>query len=130
MTRPIKCLGQHDLTGFPDEIFWCARGQNGRAEELLTMVSSIHALPIWEWDNYKTLFILKIQKRVVKVIFHLYNQQSCRKIFINSTILSFKCVYIFIRDIVTCHPHIFSSNKTRQYKLCNTSTINIPLHST
>lgn len=90
-----------------------------------------YAVPIWGGDSSKTLFLFKMQKRAIRVIFGLYKQQSCRETFINSHILTFPSIYILeTLSFIKRNPQLTSSNNTQHYKLRNNLNINIPHHYT
>ncbi len=86
-----------------------------------------YALPIWGAENERTLFILKLQKKAVRIMFSLPRRHSCREVFRSSGILTFPSIYIletltFVKGNLSkfqlnCHSCIYPLRSVKDLKI-------------
>lgn len=90
-----------------------------------------YAVPVWGSENQRTLFLFRLQKRAIRVIFSLPNRHSCRDVFKTYKILTFPSIYILETLLfVKQHMSLFSLPSHHRYLFRQTNNISIPKHST
>uniref|UniRef100_A0A1B6K909 Reverse transcriptase domain-containing protein n=1 Tax=Homalodisca liturata TaxID=320908 RepID=A0A1B6K909_9HEMI len=92
-----------------------------------------YAVPIWGHESTKTQYVFRLQKRAVRIVFHLAGNQSCRSLFREKGILTFPSIYILnsltflIKNFGLFTSHI---THTHRYQLRHNNNITLPRHST
>ncbi len=91
-----------------------------------------YALPIWGAENQRTLFLFKLQKDAVRIVFSLPRRHTCKDIFISSKILTFPSIYTL--ETLSFVRQNFSKFQTEShsfnYPFRSMYNCKIPIHST
>lgn len=68
-----------------------------------------YGIPIWGLECSRTKRLFSLQKKAVRIVFHLNRSQSCRSVFRDNNLLTFPCIFILESvKFFKKNPHHFS----------------------
>jgi hypothetical protein len=90
-----------------------------------------YAVPVWGCETQRTLFLFRLQKKAIRIVFSLPKHQSCKETFKSFRILTFPSIYILeTLSFAKNNMSLVITPVNHCYSLRNTSNLVIPRHST
>lgn len=90
-----------------------------------------YAVPVWGCETQRTLFLFRLQKKAIRIVFSLQKRESCKDTFRSFRILTFPSIYILeTLSFTKNNMSSFNTSVNHRYSLRNTSNLTIPRHST
>ncbi len=89
-----------------------------------------YAVPVWGSESQKTLFLFRLQRKAVRIIFSVSSKHPCKEFFRTYNILTFPSLYI-LETLSFAHSNmsIFNHSTNSRYPLRNCFNIPVPNHS-
>lgn len=89
-----------------------------------------YAVPVWGSESQRTLFLFRLQRRAIRIIFSLSRRQPCEEYFKKYQILTFPSIYILeTLSFAQMHLNSFDRPNNQRYPLRNSANLSIPKHS-